>query len=174
MRFSRWYVAQNEKILNQDSWEVKAATAARDVSELDGLHEKAAKGWRFWAAFFGLGYLDGSTLLPNMKTRLQDVLSVDFAKAFSYGDAVSVTEFGPWLASKLPEADLSGVSAPWPLAVSAGLRVLRDLNLLELEARRDTVRVPLYPDGDPLTDFSHITVREEAMLSNQKCKQTQS
>ena len=161
VRFTRWYVAQNEGILNQDSWEVKAATAARDVPELDGLSENDALGWRFWAAFLGLGYLDASTLLPNMATKLRDILSADFAGTFSYGEAVSVTEFRPWLASRLPEADFSDVSAPWPLAVSAGLRTLRDLGLIQLEARRDTDRVPLYPDGDPLTDFSHITVREE-------------
>lgn len=161
VRFSRWYVAQNEGILNQDSWEVKAKTAAGDVSALRGLDENAALGWRFWAAFLGLGYLDGATLLPNMATRLRDILSADFAGTFSYGEAVSVTKFRLWLASRLPEADFSDVSAPWPLAVSAGLRTLRDLGLIQLEARRDTDRVSLYPDGDPLTDFSHITVREE-------------
>ena len=161
VRFSRWYVAQNEKILNQDSWEVKAKTAARDVPALRGLDENAALGWRFWAAFLGLGYLDGATLLPNMATRLRDILSADFNKMFPYGEAVSVTEFRPWLALRLPEADFSDVSAPWPLAVSAGLRTLRDLDVIQLESRRDTDRVPLYSDGDPLTDFSHITVREE-------------
>ena len=161
VRFSRWYVARNDGVLNRDSWEVKAITAARDVPELKGLNENDALGWRFWAAFLGLGYLDGATLLPNMKTRLQDIFAADFAKAFSYGEAVSVTEFQPWLASKLPEVDFSDVSAPWSLAVSAGLRTLRDLGLIQLEAHRDAVRVPLYPDGDPLADFSHIAVREE-------------
>ena len=160
VQFTRWYIAQNEGIL-WDKWEVNAKSAARAVSALRGLDENAVLGWRFWAAFLGLGYLDGPTLLPNMKTRLHDVLSADFAETFSYGEAVSVTEFRPWLASRLPEADLSDVSAPWPLALSAGLRTLRDLDLIQLEARRDANRLPLYPDGDPLTDFSHITVQKE-------------
>ena len=49
-----------------------------------------------------------------------------------------------------------------PLALSAGLRTLHELGLIKLETWRDSNRIFLYPvDGDPINDFSHITVTEE-------------
>ena len=49
------------------------------------------------------------------------------------------------------------------MAVSAGLRTLHELDIIKLEARRDTDRIKLYfVDGDPIDEFSHISVREEA------------
>lgn len=59
----------------------------------------------------------------------------------------------------MPEVDMSG---KLPLAFSAGLRTLHELGLIKLETWRDSNRVFLYSvDGDPINDFSHITVRKE-------------
>ena len=48
-----------------------------------------------------------------------------------------------------------------PLALSAGLKTLHELGMIELKTWRDSDRVALYHvDGDPINDFSHITVKE--------------
>ncbi|MPN35892.1 hypothetical protein SDC9_183394 [bioreactor metagenome] len=94
-----------------------------------------------------------------MKIRLQDILATEFSKTYRYNEPVRAEEFTTWLSGQLPEADLT---ATFPLAVSAGLRTLHELGLVHLEARRDTDRTTLYyVDGDPINDFSHVTVSEE-------------
>ena len=157
--FTRWYLAQNERVFALDSWEVKAKTAAQEVPALAGLRENDALGWRFWAAFFGLGYLSGASLIPNANIRLADLFATAFPESFPYDEPVQAADFMPWLAEKMPEADLNGV---WPMAVSAGLRTLDELGRIRLEARQDTHRISLFfVDGEPVNEFSHITVREE-------------
>lgn len=158
--FSKWYIAKNEQAYSFNNWEIASKTAERESPQLAGIDDNAALGWRFWAAFAGLGYLNGAALIPNLKIRLQDILCGDYQETFAYGQPVRAQEFISWLAPRLPEAELDS-AGPLPLAVSAGLRTLHELNLIVLEARRDTERTPLY-DGDPaLTEFSHITVRKE-------------
>ena len=126
---------------------------------MKNLGENTALGWRFWAAFLGLGYLSGTMLIPNMKLRIQDILATSFSDRFQYGEAILAKDFIQWLTTRLPEADLRD---RLPLAVSAGLRTLHELGLIKLESWRDSVRVPLYRiDGDPINEFSHITVYEE-------------
>ncbi|MBQ8514247.1 MAG: hypothetical protein IJ496_02515 [Ruminococcus sp.] len=157
--FSKWLIAQNERLFSLHNWEVMAKTCAAENSELSGLDENAVLGWRFWASFLGLGYLSRTMFLPNMKLRLQDLLAAEFAQTFRYGETIRGTDFAFWLSSRLPEAD---ISSRWPLAVSAGLRTLRDLGLIRLETWQDSSRIMLYSvDGDPNNDFSHITVYEE-------------
>lgn len=156
--FCKWYIAQNERIFILDTWEVKANTAKDELHELAGLNENAALGWRFWAAFLGIGYLSGTSLIPNMKIRLQDVMVSSFSKAFQYNEPVQANAFVEWISAMFPEIELT---SPLPLAISAGLRTLHELGLIELESRRDTERTKLYfVDGDMLNDFSHITVKE--------------
>lgn len=162
VRFSSWYISKNEAIFPLNSWEVKAKTAAQENSGLQGMSENAALGWRFWAAYLGLGYLHGTTLIPNMKIRLQDLLATDFPKAFNYDEPIRSSDFIFWLSGKLPEVK---VTTPLPLALSAGMRTLHELGFIYMEARPDTERVPLYyVDGDPINDFSHITVKGDRML----------
>ena len=157
--FTRWYLAQNERVFALDSWEVKAKTAAQEVPALAGLRENDALGWRLWAAFFGLGYLSAASLIPNANIRLADLFATAFPESFPYDEPVQAADFMPWLAEKMPEADLNGV---WPMAVSAGLRTLDELGRIRLEARQDTHRISLFfVDGEPVNEFSHITVREE-------------
>ena len=97
--------------------------------------------------------------LPNMKIRLQDILATSFNQKFKYGETIRATDFIDWLSGKLPEADLSN---KLPLAVSAGLRTLHELGLIKLETWRDSNKIMLFfVDGDPINDFSHITVSEE-------------
>lgn len=157
--FSRWVISQNEKLFSMDKWEVMAKTCASEISELSALSENAVLGWRFWAMFLGLGYLNKTMFIPNMKVRLQDIFVTSFEQKYKYGEAVRATDFINWLSSKLPEADLKN---QLPLAVSSGLRTLNELGLIKLEAWRDSNRIKLFfVDGDPINEFSHITVSEE-------------
>ena len=156
---SKWVIGQNEKLLDMGTWEVMAKTCASQESLLSRLNENAVLGWRFWAAFLGLGYLSGTMLLPNMKQRLEDVLAEGFRHSFKCEEAVLAADFIAWLRSRLPETELG---SPLPLAVSSGLRTLHELGLIKLETWRDSDRVMLYyVDGDPINAFSHITVSEE-------------
>ena len=113
----------------------------------------------FWAAFLGLGYLSGTILIPNMKTRIQDVLSTEFSAQFVFDQPIRAEEFLSWIASRIPEVDYRRDNLP--LAFSAGLRTLNALGLIELQVQRDTDVIRLYyVDGDPNNAFSHIVVRE--------------
>lgn len=157
--FTKWLIAQNDNLFSLDKWEVMAVTSGEDVKELSAVDENAVLGWRFWATFLGIGYLSRTMFLPNMKIRLQDILATSFSQKFKYGDTIRATDFIDWLSSKLPEADLSN---KLPLAVSAGLRTLHELGLIKLETWRDSNKIMLFfVDGDPINDFSHITVSEE-------------
>jgi len=85
-------------------------------------------------------------------------LATSFLEKFKYNETISATEFVAWLGSKLPEVSVSG---DLPLALSAALRTLHELDIIKLETWRDSNRVKLfYVDGDPINDFSHITVKE--------------
>ena len=157
--FTRWLIAKNDSLFAMQKWENMAEACSKEVSELSAVNENSVLGWRFWAAFLGLGYLNGTMILPNLKTRIQDILATSYDKSFRYGDTVRATDFILWLSNKLPEADLSG---KLPLAVSAGLRTLHELGFIKLETWQDSNRVMLfYVDGERINEFSHITVWEE-------------
>ena len=157
-KFTKWLISQNDHIFSMRSWEGMAKTCASEVSELSTLNENAVLGWRFWAAFLGLGYLSGTMIIPNMKLRLQDILVTQFDKEFKYDEAIRATDFIAWLSSRMPEVDMTG---KLPLALSAGLRTLHELDLIKLETWRDSNHVMLFSvDGDPINNFSHITVKE--------------
>ena len=156
--FTRWLIAQNDRIFALRSWEGMAKACSSEVSELSEVNENAVLGWRFWAAFLGVGYLSGTMIIPNMKLRLQDILSNDFPKSFSFEQPIRGTEFISWLSGRMPEVDMTD---KLPLALSAGLRTLHELGYIALETWRDSNRIMLYNvDGDPINDFSHITVKE--------------
>ena len=157
--FTKWIIAQNDRLFSLDKWEVMAVTSGEENAELSAVDENAVLGWRFWAAFLGLGYLNRTMFLPNMTIRLQDVFATSYSQRFKYGETVRATEFIDWLSSKLPEVNFSN---KLPLAISAGFRTLHELGLINLETWRDSNRVMLFfVDGDPINDFSHITVSEE-------------
>ena len=56
------------------------------------------------------------------------------------------------------EVDMTG---KLPLALSAALRTLHELHIIELATWQDGEKIMLYfVDGDPINDFTHITVKE--------------
>lgn len=156
--FSRWYISKNEDVFSLGSWEVQAKTAEREVPKLKGLDENAALGWRFWAAFLGLGYLNETTLIPNMKNRIQDVLSSSLEKQFAFGEPIRAVDFLGWADTLFPECDFtSGLS----LGFSAGLRTLNELGLVSFDLKKDTDKISLYKVESEINEFSHITVAKE-------------
>lgn len=156
--FTRWLVAQNERIFSMKSWEGMAKTCGAEVKDLAKLNENAVLGWRFWAAFLGLGYLSGTMFIPNMKLRLEDILATSYTEKFKYNETVLAQDFTLWLSTKMPEV---AFDSKLPLALSAGLRTLHELGLIRLETWSDSIPVMLYRvDGEPINGFTHITVKE--------------
>lgn len=156
--FTKWLIAQNERIFVLKTWEGMAKTCASEVKELAALNENAVLGWRFWAAFLGLGYLSGTMIIPNMKLRLEDILATTYTEEFKYNETVLAQDFLLWLSTKLPEVEMG---SNLPLALSAGLRTLHEIGLIKLETWSDSTPVMLYHvDGDPINGFTHISVKE--------------
>lgn len=157
--FTKWMIAQNERIFEMKSWEGMAKTCASEVKELFGLNENAVLGWRFWAAFLGIGYLSGTMIIPNMKLRLEDILATTYTEKFKYNETIVAQDFMLWLSRKMPEVE---IGSKLPLALSAGLRTLHEVGLIKLETWSDSTPIMLYyVDGDPINSFTHISVKEE-------------
>ena len=156
--FTKWLIAQNERIFSLKSWEGMAKTCGSEVKELSGLNENAVLGWRFWAAFLGIGYLSGTMIIPNMKLRLEDILATTYTEKFKYNETVLAQDFIFWLSAKIPEVEIGD---KLPLALSAALRTLHEIGLINLETWSDSTPVMLYyVDGDPINGFTHISVKE--------------
>ena len=156
--FTKWLISQNERIFSLKSWEGMAKTCGSEVKELSALNENAVLGWRFWAAFLGLGYLSGTMIIPNMKLRLEDILATTYTEKFRYDETILAQDFMLWLSTKLPEVE---IESKLPLALSAGLRTLHELGLIKLEMWSDSTPIMLYyVDGDPINGFTHISVKE--------------
>ena len=156
--FTKWVISQNERIFSLKSWEGMAKTCGSEVKELSTLNENAGLGWRFWAAFLGIGYLSGTMIIPNMKLRLEDILATTYTEKFKYNETILAQDFILWLSTKMPEVEIGN---KLPLALSAGLRTLHEIGLIKLETWSDSTPVMLYyVDGDPINGFTHISVKE--------------
>lgn len=157
-KVTEWYLSKNEKVVEYDSWEDKAAAAVQDG--IDGIKENDMLGWRFWASFLGEGYLHNRLLIPNMKVRIQDVLATKFKQDYSFDREISAKEFLTWLQVYIPEAIILS-DAPLVLGVSNGLRSLAESGLIAIRAQMDAQRYRLYPiEGEAFNDFSHVKVKE--------------
>lgn len=156
--FTKWLIAQNERIFSMKSWEGMAKTCGSEVKELSALNENAVLGWRFWAVFLGLGYLSGTMIIPNMKLRLEDILATAYTEKFKFNETILAQDFMLWLSAKMPEVEIAN---KLPLALSAGLRTLHELGLIRLETWSDSTPIKLFHvDGDPINGFTHISVEE--------------
>lgn len=156
--FTKWVISQNERIFTMRTWEGMAATCKTEAKELSTLNENAVLGWRFWAAFLGVGYLSGTMIIPNMKLRLEDILMTTYTEKFKFNETILAQDFILWLSTKMPEVDFGD---KLPLALSAGLRTLHELGLIELKTWSDSTPIMLYRvDGDPINSFTHISVKE--------------
>lgn len=156
--FTKWVIAQNERIFSLKSWEGMAKTCGSEIKELSQMNENAGLGWRFWVSFLGLGYLSGSMIIPNMKLRLEDILATTYTEKFKFNETILAQDFMLWLSTKMPEVEIGN---KLPLALSAGLRTLHEVGLIKLETWSDSTPIMLhYVDGDPINSFTHISVKE--------------
>ena len=156
--FTKWLVSQNERIFSLKTWEGMAKICGSEVKELSTLNENAVLGWRFWAAFLGIGYLSGTMIIPNMKLRLEDILATTYTEKFKLNETILAQDFILWLSAKMPEVE---ISSKLPLALSAALRTLHDIGLIRLETWSDSPPIMLYyVDGVPINSFTHISVKE--------------
>lgn len=156
-KVTEWYLSKNDEVFKYDSWEDKAAAIVMDG--VDDIDENDFLGWRFWASFIGEGYLHDRLLIPNMKTRIQDVLAIRFAQSFSYGNEISAMEFLLWIQPHIQEAAIS-TGVLLPLGFSNGFRTLAELDIISFRTLMDATKVKLFAvEGEP-NDFSHVTVKE--------------
>lgn len=152
-KLTEWFIKYSDEVLKINRFDDFAATAAK--SGVPSVTENDVLGWRFWMRFLGFAYQYNKTLIPNMKTRIEDAL-LDVPK----DTKMTCTQFVSWIKENIPEAAASCTEALLPLAVSNGLRVLNSEGYVELISTRDAVRTSLYPlDGDVPNDFSEIIIR---------------
>lgn len=152
-KLTEWFIKNSDEVLRINRFDDLAATAAK--TGVPSVTENDILGWRFWMRYLGFAYQYNKTLIPNMKTRIEDALS-DVPKETK----MTCTQFVNWIKENIPEAATSCTEALLPLAVSNGLRVLNSEGYIELISTRDAVRTSLYPlDGDVPNNFSEIIIR---------------
>lgn len=152
-KLTEWFIKNSDEVLKINRFDDFAATAAK--SGVPTVTENDVLGWRFWMRYLGFAYLYNKTLIPNMKTRIEDAL-LDLPK----DTKMTCTQFVGWMKENLPETASTCSEALLPLAVSNGLRVLHNEGVIELISTRDAVKTSLYPlNGVELNDFSEIVVR---------------
>ena len=152
-KLTEWFILHADEVYKLNKFDDFAATAAK--SGVPSITENDVLGWRFWMRYLGFAYQYNRTLIPNMKTRLEDAM-----ESVSENTKMTCTQFVSWLKENLPEAAAACSYAALPLAISNGLRILNNEKKIELISTRDAVRTSLYPlNGVELNDFSEIVVR---------------
>lgn len=152
------FLSLNERALTAHTWPELAQIITEcgvDVTPRNIL------GWRFWASFLGIGYIHGTQLIPNLYIRILDVLQNQ--SGFVNGDTIEVETFFSWLEKVCPEIKDSRSNQRLGLAVSTGLRILRDRNIIEIVNQPDAVKWRLYHfPSEGAGEFSHIRLRGAA------------
>lgn len=152
-KLTEWFIKNSEEVLKINRFDDLAAIAAK--SGVPSVAENDILGWRFWMRYLGFAYQYNKTLIPNMKTRIEDALS-----EVPKDTKMTCTQFVGWIKENMPEAASACSEASLPLAISNGLRLLNNEGVIELVSTRDAVRTSLYPlNGVELNDFSEIVVR---------------
>ena len=147
-KLTEWFILHTDDILKINKFDDFAATAAKNG--VPSITENDILGWRFWMRYLGFAYQYNKTLIPNMKTRLEDAL-----ESVPQNTKMTCTQFVSWLKENLPEAAAACSDAGLPLAISNGLRILNNEKKIELISTRDAIRTSLYPlNGVELNDFS--------------------
>mgnify|MGYP006894300738 FL=1 len=150
------YLALNDKVLSAHTW-----AELRQIINESGmdLSDRNIIGWRFWASFLGIGYIHGTQLIPNLFVRFSDVLKAQ--TQFEFGEIVDVETFFAWLERECPEIINSRSDQKLGLAVSNGLRILRDQEIIEIINQPDAVKWQMYSFlSEGIGEFSHIKVKE--------------
>ncbi len=151
---SQRFLALNQDVLSIQKWE---EMSQRLSTEHYQFREEDLLGWRWWAGFLGLGYLVGTTLIPNLNHRLADMLTVS---QFTHQENVPMEDFVAHLESWCLETAASRRERTLGLGVSNGLRLLAGRGVLEFRNQRDTERWNLFHvETHPINEVTHITYR---------------
>ena len=152
-KLTEWFISNGDTVLSINRFDDFAAIAAK--SGVKTISENDVLGWRFWMRYLGHAYQYNKTLIPNMKVRLEDAMSI-----VPKGTKMTCVQFVAWIKNNIPEAATSCSNALLPLAISNGLRILQNEGKVEMISTRDAVRTALYPlKGVELNDFSDIVIR---------------
>lgn len=115
------------------------------------------RGWRFWAFFFGLGYIHKFQFVPNAFIRIRDALCQQ--QSLPIGEMIDVQTFFSWLETSCPELVSSRKDNRIGLAVSNGLRVLHNTGAVTLVNQPDAGKWKLYQfAAESLNDISHVRI----------------
>lgn len=156
-KVSKWYINANEAVFSALNWEDKAALATK--SGIEKITDNDMLGWRFWASFFGLGYVHGTALIPNMYIRVRDILATEFSKSFAFDEEIPASQFFDWLWTKAPECKTDDGSIN--LALSSAIRTLRDMGEADPVFLTDAIPMYLYNlSEDSSNKITHVIVKE--------------
>lgn len=149
------YLELAEEVLKASGW----GDVATIFNEHGGLNLKDNDmlGWRFWVSFLGIGYLHQDMLIPNVFTRIKDVL--EHQDDFKVGESVPINRFWGWLEAQCPEVKNSRKEFRLGLGVSNGLRVLKDRGYINLISQPDAEKWQLhYLEAETINDISHVQI----------------
>lgn len=110
-----------------------------------------ARGWRFWAPFIGLGYVNGMAFLPNAYIYVKNILkilNIEKNKEIAIDEFMAMLgKYGKMLTSNMqPERNMN-------LALSSALRELHDNGEIELKYSSDAEnRWILFPSNEAFND----------------------
>lgn len=153
-RTTSLYIRLAQDVLKCSSWGAVANLFNQHGMELS---DNDMLGWRFWTAFFGLGYLHQNILIPNSCIRIRDVLEEQ--TQFQDGETVAVAHFFPWLESQCPELKAGREDTRLGLALSNGLRTLDLQGVIKLISQPDAVKWGMYIlESEDINDVSHIRI----------------
>lgn len=149
------YLELADGVLKSTGW----ADVAMLLNEHSGLNLKDndMKGWRFWASFLGIGYLHRDMLIPNVFTRVKDVLETEVD--FKVQESIPISRFIGWLEMQCPEIKKSRNKFQLGLGVSNALRVLKEQHYINLISQPDAEKWQLYYlEAETINDVSHIQI----------------
>jgi hypothetical protein len=149
------YLELAEEVLKAAGW----SDVVSLFNERSGLNLKDNDmlGWRFWISFLGIGYLHGEMLIPNVFTRVKDILETQVD--YKVGESVPISRFVGWLEMQCSEIKNSRNKFQLSLGVSNGLRVLKEHSYINLISQPDAEKWQLYYlEAETINDVSHVQV----------------
>jgi hypothetical protein len=148
------YLQDADEYMGISDWSTIVAKISRNHG-ISLVHDEML-AFRFWAPFFGLGYLHLNTIIPNCYRRIMDLCHTD--GLLGSKKDFSIADFMGWLENRSSEMKAGREGLRIGLAVSQGLLVMEDLKHVSLEERPDSPVKWLMHDG--ARSVSHVRFRE--------------
>lgn len=156
-KLTSWFIKYPDKVMGLYKFDDFKATAAKSEEGLKSITEKDVLGWRFWMRWLGFAYQYNSTLIPNMKTRLEDAFELG---KIPKDTKLTCRQFVSWMKTNMPETAAACTEENLPIAISNGLRILDKEKKIKLISTMDAVRTSLsHIDGAEFNSFSDIVIK---------------